>query len=271
MTEEVKTVKSEETKEEVQIADMELLQEMAEAGVLFGRKKTKTHPRMKRFIFITRNGSEILDLEKTIKYLEKAGEVIKSLAQKKAVILFVGTTPAAKELVKNLAEKYGFPYVTERWLGGTITNFKTLSKRLQYFIKLKNDREMGRLAKYTKKEQSDFDKEIIRMTPMFGGLEKLERVPDALFVVGSTSHQTAIREARRMDIPVISILSSDANPEEIQYPIPANDRARSSIAWILSVLEKKIIEGKNAPIVEVSREAPQEKSTESQTEENKVQ
>jgi len=268
MLEELQTIKGEgegEKIEEKSTVEFELLQKMAEAGIFYGRKKTKTHPRMKRFIYATRNGSEILDLEKTAAFLEEAGNFIETLAQKRAIVLCVGTTPAAKDLIKKFAESSGYPFVIERWLGGTLTNFKTLSGRLQYFIKLKSDREAGRLEKYTKKERLNFDREIDRLKKLFGGLETLKELPDALLIVGSTSHDTAVREARIMKIPIISILSTDADPEKIQYPIPANDRARSSIQWLLEVLVKRVEAGKKTPIIEEIKTSPQRE------EKNKVQ
>jgi small subunit ribosomal protein S2 len=252
--------------------DLALLEKMTEAGILYGRRKNKTHPRMRRFIFVTRNGSEIFDLEKTINYLEKAGDFLKSIAQKKSVILCVGTTPVARDLIKNFAKKFDYPFVVERWLGGTLTNFKTLSKRLQYYIKLKDDREAGRFERYTKKERLQFNKEIERLTKLFGGLEKLKQLPHAVLIIGSTSHDTAVREARIAKIPIVSIISTDADPEIINYPIPANDRARSSIALVLESLEKKVEEGIKNPITQAETK-PELKKEEKplQEEKNKVE
>lgn len=224
--------------------DPKILEELVKAGVLYGRKKSKTHPRMQRYIYTTRNGIEIIDVVQTLSLIDKAAEFLKSVAKNKGLILFVGSTPAAKEDVKALAEKLGYPFAAERWLGGTLTNFKTIHQRLEYYFKLKADRDAGKLEKYIKKERVGFDKEIARLSTLFSGLELLNQLPQALVVVGSTSHETAVREARRLHIPIVGIISSDADPEIIDYPIPANDRAKTSINWILERLGKAIEEAK---------------------------
>ncbi len=230
--------------------DPMLLEEMVKAGLLYGRKKSKTHPHMKPFIFATRNGIEILDLPKTSEQLEKAGEFLKQVAKKEGLILVVGTKPAAQDLVEELAKKFSFPYVTKRWLGGTLTNFKTLSKRIQFYMNLKTDMATGKLEKYTKKERTEFAKLAGKMDQFFSGLERLSRVPDALLVVNANDHMTAVREARRLKIPIVSILSTDTDPEIADHPIPANDNSRTSIAWILNKLTVKIEEGvKERPVV----------------------
>lgn len=225
-----------------------LLDEIVKAGILYGRKRSKTHPRMKKYIFTTRNGIEIIDIVQTLALTDKAAEFLKSIAQSGGLILFVGTTPAARETVKAVALKFDYPYVAERWLGGTLTNFKTIHQRTQYYIKLKADRNAGRLEKYTKKERLDFDKEIARLDILFSGLEKLVKLPEVIVVLGATSHDTAINEARRSKVPIVALLSSDADPDFINYPIPANDRAKSSIVWILNKLERAIEEGKSSQV-----------------------
>lgn len=221
-----------------------VLEEMARAGILYGRKKSKTNPKMRPYIQATRSGIEIFDLTQTLAAIEKTREFLKELNQKGGMPLLVGTQPAAKEIIRNLADKFGFPYVTERWLGGTLTNFKTLSTRINYYLKLKADRAAGKLEKYTKKERLNFDQEISRMEKLFGGLERMNKLPDVLIVVDSILHLTAIREANRLKIPIIAIINSDSDPDAVQIPIPANASARSSIIWILGKLEKAIEEGK---------------------------
>lgn len=223
--------------------DPMLLEEMVKAGILYGRKKSKTHPHMKPFIYATRNGIEILDLPKTMEALEKAGEFAKETAKKDGLVLFVGTKPAGQDLIQEVAKKLGMPFVAKRWLGGTLTNFKTISKRIQYYMNLKADKASGKLEKYTKKEQVGFHKEIERLNGFFEGLEKLNRLPDALVVINVNDHITAVREARRLKIPVVAVLSTDTDPELVNYAIPANDNSKSSIAWILSKLQVKVEEG----------------------------
>ena len=229
--------------------DPMLLEEMVKAGILYGRKKSKTHPHMKPFIFTTRNGIEILDLPKTSEALDKAGDFLKEVSKKEGLIMVVGTKPAAQDLVEELAKKFSFPYVTKRWLGGTLTNFKTLFKRIQFYMNLKADEATGKLDKYTKKERTEFGKLRVKMDQFFLGLERLSKLPDAMLIVNANDHMTAVREARRLKIPIVSILSTDTDPEVADYPIPANDNSRASIAWMLNKLAAKIEEGaKERPV-----------------------
>lgn len=223
--------------------DPALVEEMAKAGVLYGRKKSKTHPRMKPYIFATRNSVEILDLPKTHEALDKAGDFIKEVAKKDGLVLVVGTKPAAQDLVENFGKKFSMPHVSKRWLGGTLTNFKTILKRTQFYQNLKAQEATGKLDKYTKKEQLGFHKLIEKMDVFFSGLEKLTRVPDVVLVVNANDHIIAVREAKLLKIPVVAILNTDTDPGIVEYPIPANDNAQSSLAWIFQRLESKMAEG----------------------------
>lgn len=213
------------------------LQDMVRAGLIYGRKKSVTHPRMKPFIFGARNNTEIIDLSKTLESLEKATKFIKEIVARKGNILFVGTHPGARESIEKIATKYGYPYVINRWLGGTLTNFSTINTRINYFKDLRDKEATGGLAKYTKKERVKFNKDIIRMRLLFGGLEKLTGQPDAVFIINAREHETAVREARRMKVPIVALVSTDQNPELIDYPIPGNDTSLSSIVWILNYIE----------------------------------
>lgn len=234
--------------------DPAVLEEIVKAGVLYGRKKTKTNPRMRAFIYTTRNGIEIIDVIETLELIEKAASFLKEAVKRGGLLLFVGATPAAKELTAQVGKKLGYPYITERWLGGTLTNFKTIHQRLEYYLKLKSDLESGKLDKYTKKERVKFSKEIDRLTKLFSGLENLKALPSALLVIGSSSHLTAVREARRMKIPIVGLISTDADPDLIDYPVPGNDRARSSIAWVLEKFKQAIEEAKRPSPESLSNE-----------------
>lgn len=216
------------------------LEAMAEAGLLYGRKCSKTNPKMRRYIFASRKGIEIFDLEQTAAMLAKAIDFMKDLLAKGGKLLMVGTQPAARELVQKFAAKHGFFYVTERWLGGTLTNFKTISSRLQYLKKLKSDRDSGQLDKYTKKEKHELQKYIDRFDKFFIGLTEMQQLPEAVFIVNPEEHLTAIREAKRLGIPVIAIISTDGDPDLITHPIPANANARLSIGWILDKIDAGI-------------------------------
>lgn len=218
-------------------ADAALFEEMIKAGILYGRSKGKTNPKMKDYILYTRNGREIFDLTQTLAALDRAKEFIKSSQEKKPKFLLVATQPTLRGLIRQWAEKLEAPYVVERWLGGTITNFRVLSKRIHYYLKLKVDRAAGKLDKYTKKERLNFDREIARMEKLFGGLERLDKLPDVLFIVdvGLKNHHTAIREAKRLKIPIIAIVNTDNDPA-VDYPIPANTASKNSVEWLMNRL-----------------------------------
>ena len=228
------------------LAHAPLIEEMTKAGLLYGRKKSKTHPRMRKFIHATRSGIEIFDLEKTLSALEGAEAFLKEMAAKPGALLFVATQPEAGKIIEEMAKRLGFPYVVKRWLGGTLTNFKTLSLRIQHFISLRADKAAGRLDKYTKKERVLFDRELGKLETLFGGIETMTRAPDAVIIVDPQKHETALRETKRLGIPVVALTSSDSDPEEVAYPIPANASARASISWILARLETAIAAGKSA-------------------------
>ncbi|MBI5306674.1 30S ribosomal protein S2 [Candidatus Wolfebacteria bacterium] len=223
-------------------ADIDAVKEMISVGAMFGHKKTKTNPKFKNFIFTSRSGVEIIDLTKTLSFLEKAGEFLKDQIKQGKTIVFVATQPAAWETIENLAKKFNMPYVKRRWIGGLLTNFKSLSGRLEYFKKTKAGMAKGEFEKYTKKERSIINKNIAKMEDLFGGLENLTSLADVLFVVDSSikGHMTAIREAKIIKIPIVAIIDSDDNPEIINYPIPANDHAKMSIDWIINKIAEKM-------------------------------
>ncbi len=238
-----------EQKDPVILATVE---EMMKAGLFLGRKSSKTHPKMRPLICGVRNGSSMIDLEETLDFLNKALDFIKTKVKNNS-ILVTGTTPSAKKSVEEMAKRLDLPYVTERWLGGTLTNFKTLAKRIAYFKKLKSDKESGRLDKYTKKERLGFDREINKLSTMFSGVEKMESLPEVLFVVDANENLTAVREARKLKIPIVAIANTDTNPDIVDYLIPANDRSKSSIDWILARFEKAVLEAREAKEIPVEK------------------
>jgi len=220
-----------------------LLAEMKAAGVQYGHRRTRNNPKAAYFTVKSYEGISFVNLEETIKGLERALAFIQEIVSAGKIILFVGTRAGAKKVVKNLAEKYNFPYVSEHWLGGTLTNFKTLNHRIQYLQSLEKSKNSNDWDKYTKKEQHEKEEELAYLEKKFAGLKNISKLPDALFVVDPGLHQTAIREARRLNIPIIAILDTDDNPEEVQYPIPANDSAKSAIEYIMAKVDKAINEG----------------------------
>ena len=226
-----------ESEDSVTGVNEEMLREMIGVGLWYGRRKTKTQPKMKPYILTNRSGVEIIDVAKTVGFMEKATGFLKDIFAKKGTILFVATQPAAKAAVEELAKKYKMPYVTNRWLGGTLTNFATLSKRVDYFKKLKTDRAAGTLQKYTKKEQTHFGKEIERLDTLFSGVEDMTKLPDVVFVVNPVMHDIVVREANKMKIPVVALVSTDADPDKITYIIPGNDSAPLSVNWVLAKVD----------------------------------
>ena len=222
----------------------EALKDLVDAGVFYGRKKSKTHPRMKPFIFANRGGVEVINLHRAMEQMESAAEFLKEKIAAGGSVLLVGTQPAAEEGVKKMAEKLQLSFVSSRWLGGTLTNFKVIQKRIEYYKKLKADKVSGALMKYTKKERVMFDKELERLDEFFSGLENLTARPSAVIVVDAVLHNAAIREAARLKIPVIAFINTDTDPKELDYPVSGNNKGRKSINWFLKKIEDAIAIGK---------------------------
>jgi small subunit ribosomal protein S2 len=230
MTEDKKTMVSEE-----------LVKEMFKAGVHFGHKKSNRHPKMEQYIYGLKSNIQIIDLEKTIENMEVALEFIEGIVKKGGKILFVGIRPQCQSLIEETARKCKMPYVALRWIGGLLTNFRTIRKRIDYFIDLEKKREEGELKKYTKKEQKHFDKEIEKLKKNFDGIRDLKELPDVIFVLGVKEHMTPIREAKIKKIPVVALVDTDSNPTLVDYVIPSNDEAISAIQFMLNQIEKVIV------------------------------
>ena len=220
------------------------LVDMLKSGLHFGHRTSRWHPKMKQFIFGARSGVHIIDLEKTQAYLEKALQEIKTIASRGGVILFVGTKSQAKPIIKKYAESCGMPYVTERWLGGTITNFGQIKKSIKRLKDLKDKRDKGELDKYTKMERLLIDREIEEKMCKIGGIEKLDRVPDAIFVVDIRNEKTAVLEAKTIGKKVIALCDTNVNPKNIDIVIPGNDDAVKSIEMVCRLVSEEINEGK---------------------------
>jgi small subunit ribosomal protein S2 len=218
------------SKEDIKIS----VEEMEKAGVNFGHKVSKLHPKMKQYVSGVRNNAHVFDLEKTQKELLKALAVIAKLTSEGKMIVFVGTKIQLRAIVQAGAEECGVPYVTERWLGGTFTNFETIQKRVNYFKDLEKKRETGELEKYTKRERLDFDREIAKLKVKFEGVRFMSKLPDAVIIFGIDRDMTAAREAKKKGIKIISIVDSNINPDIVDYIIPANDDAISSVSYIIN-------------------------------------
>lgn len=225
------------------------LSEMLKAGVHFGHKLSKRHPKMEPFIFTVKNGLHIIDLEKTKEQLEKALTVLEEMAAAGKTILFVGTKKQAKDLVKKYALACEMPYVTEGWTGGLLTNFGHVSRSMKELKRLRKDKEKGDLSKYTKKEQLDFDRKIVKLDKAVGGIVNMEKLPDALFILDLKEDKTAVQEAAKKKIVALGIVDTNNNPEAVQYPIPANDDAIKALDYILNLVSNAISAGRKRMVV----------------------
>ncbi|MEW5907719.1 MAG: 30S ribosomal protein S2 [Patescibacteria group bacterium] len=225
------------------LAEKNKLEEMTKAGMHFGYSRSRRHPRMSPYIFGARNNIEIFDLDKTVQKLEEAKNFVRNLGRENRKILFVGTKIEAKKIIEEFSKTIDMPFVSERWLGGILTNFKVIRNRMNYMDDLIKKRESGELNKYTKQERLKIEKEISDLKRNFGGLGKWESLPAALIIVDSKEEKNAIAEAKKVSIPIIAIVNSDCNPEDADYPIPANDNSLSSIQYIISELTDAYKEG----------------------------
>jgi small subunit ribosomal protein S2 len=220
------------------------LDELFKAGAHFGFGKSRRHPSTASFIFGSKNKVDIFDLEKTHKALSKALEFVAKLAENKGVILFIGGKNEAQNIIKEEAEKIGMPYLAGRWIGGTLTNFPEIRKRIDIMLDLLSQKEKGELSKYTKKERILIDRKIEKLQKMFGGIKDMVNLPKALFIVDPRFEETALREAQNLNIPVIALCGSDNNLAGINYPIPANDSNIASIKYFVEKIAKAYNEAK---------------------------
>ncbi len=212
--------------------DTTQVEKMFEVGAHYAYTRTKRHPSVKPFIFGAKNGVEIFDLEKTFVSLQETKEFIKSLFEKAgAQVLFVGSKNESKNILQTIAEGVGMPVVYNRWVGGTLTNFDMTKKRVDLLLKLIDEKDKGELAKYTKKERLQIDKQIAKLERKFSGISNMKTLPAALFVIDPKHEITAVKEALLKNIPVIALANSDCNIRDIDYPILANDSAKESIEF----------------------------------------
>ncbi len=220
------------------------METMFGVGAHFGLGRSRRHPTVSSYIFGTKNRTDIFDLEKTEALLEKAKVFVSSLASEGKTILFVGGKKEASAAVKHSAQSLNMPFVEGRWIGGTITNFGQIRKRIDRYEKLVSDREKGELAKYTKRERMLIDKEIASLEKMFLGIVSLKKAPDALFIIDPRHEKSAIKEAADFNIPVIALASSDCNIGKIAYPMVGNDAAKASIQYFVDEITSSYQKGK---------------------------
>jgi small subunit ribosomal protein S2 len=219
-------------------------EKMVEAGLCFGHKTNSKHPKMKPYIYGTRNGVSIIDVKKTEEKLTEALNFIEKIISENGLLMVVGTKVQLKEIVRLFAEETSIPYVVERWLGGTFTNFETIKKRVDYLRDLEKKQEEGDLEKYTKKERLDISREIDSLKVKFDGLKLLNKIPDAILILDMKKEEIALKEARAKNIKIIAIADTNVNPELSDYPIPSNDDSISSVSYILDKIKKVILSKK---------------------------
>ncbi|MCX6809889.1 MAG: 30S ribosomal protein S2 [Candidatus Berkelbacteria bacterium] len=224
------------------------VKELFKAGVYFGHQRSRTDARSSEYIYGFQNKIAVIDLEKTRELLVGAFSFLEGKAQNGAMILFVGTKLQAKDKVKEVAEKLGMPYVVERWPGGLLTNYEIVTKSIKKMLKTEADIAENKYEYLTKKERLKIEKDLNKQHLTFGGLRKLDRLPDVVFIVDASQENSAIREAKRKDIPLVAICDTNANPREIDYPILANDDSRNSIDLIMGLVEQTIRENYKAKV-----------------------
>ena len=220
------------------------LLEMLKAGAHFGHQLSKWHPKMKPFLYGSRNGVHVINLERTQEELAKALEYVKDLASKGKTVLFIGTKRQAQAPVKAAAESCGMPFLTERWIGGLLTNFSESKDRLKKYRILKEQVATGEIEKYTKKEQVELKKKLANLDKYLNGLVNMERMPDALYIADMRVAKTAVAEANRVNVPIVGVCDSNVNPDKAAYVIPANDDAVNSIKMIADLIAVAVNEGK---------------------------
>jgi small subunit ribosomal protein S2 len=222
------------------VVSMKLL---LEAGVHFGHQTRRWDPRMRPFIFTERNGIHIIDLQQTVGRLNEAYNFVRDTAAQGKTVLFVGTKKQAQEAIEAEASRCGMFYVNQRWLGGMLTNFRTIQQRIRRLEELEQRRDAGDFDRLPKKEAGKLDDEIFRLNRILGGIKRMRRLPDLIFIIDPHKEKIAVTEARRLEIPLVAIVDTNCNPEEIDYPVPANDDAIRAVKLLSSKVADAVIEG----------------------------
>lgn len=220
------------------------MKQLLEAGVHFGHQTRRWNPKMRQFIFTERNGIHIIDLQQTVSRLEAAMNFVRDVVASGGDVLIVGTKKQARETVEAEAKRAGLPYVNNRWLGGTLTNFRTIQQRIRHLRELEAAMERGDFARLPKREQLEIQNEIERMNRYFGGIKNMDRLPGAVFIIDTVKEAIAVSECVRLGIPIVSLVDTNCDPDPIAYPIPSNDDAIRAIKLILGKIADAAIEGR---------------------------
>jgi small subunit ribosomal protein S2 len=220
------------------------MKQLLEAGVHFGHQTRRWNPKMQQFIFMDRNGIHIIDLQQTVARLNEAYKFAEQLVAGGGTLLFVGTKKQAQEAVAEEAKRCGMYYVNQRWLGGMLTNFKTIQSRISYLKELEARRERGEFERLPKKEAQRLLDDIARLERILGGIKDMRRLPSAIFIIDTRKERTAVMEARRLEIPVIALADTNCDPDEMDYPIPANDDAIRAVRLLCAKIADAAVEGR---------------------------
>ena len=234
------------------------MKQLLEAGVHFGHQTRRWNPKMARYIFTERNGIYIIDLQKTVKKLDEAYNFVRDVAAEGGDILFVGTKKQAQESIRDEATRCGMHYVNARWLGGMLTNFRTIRKRIDRLEQLRTMSEDGTFDLLPKKDVVKLQLEIEKLEKFLGGVKNMQGLPKALFIVDPHKERIAVAEARKLNIPIVAIVDTNCNPDEIDYVIPGNDDAIRAVKLIAGTMANAVLEGKQGEQTEEVAEAPAE-------------
>ena len=229
--------------EEQHVPEPVTMKLLLESGVHFGHQTRRWHPKMKRYIFTQRNGIHIIDLQQTMTKLDEACAFVRDLVMEGGEVLFVGTKKQAQDVIQDAANRCGMHYVNIRWLGGTLTNFNTIQSRIDHLVRLEDQKEKGIFETLPKKEAQKLEDKIVRMNRLLGGIKEMTKLPDAVFVVDPGKEDIAVKESRRVDVPLVAIVDTDCDPNLIDHAIPGNDDAIRSIKLISGKISDSVLEG----------------------------
>jgi len=218
---------------------------LLETGVHFGHRTKRWNPKMKSFIYTERNGIHIIDLQQTMAALDKAYDVVRNIVSEDGIVLFVGTKRQVQESLAEQAQRCGMPYVNQRWLGGTLTNWRTIRQRIDYLLNLEDRQERGDFERLLKKEALQLEQEIAKLNRRLSGIKDMRRLPDMLFITDVRREATAVKEANKLDIPIVAMVDTNCDPDPIDYIIPANDDAIRALKLITTKIADAVIEGQN--------------------------
>ncbi|MBV8694050.1 MAG: 30S ribosomal protein S2 [Chloroflexi bacterium] len=242
------------------------MKQLLEAGVHFGHQTRRWNPKMKPFIFVDRNGIHIIDLQQTVTRLNEAYKFVEQTVASGGTILFVGTKKQAQEAIAEEAKRCGMYYVNQRWLGGMLTNFQTIQLRIRYLRSLEERRDRGDFERLPKKEVQGLQDDMTRLERTLGGIKDMRRLPNAIFIVDTRKERTAVLEARRLEIPIVALADTNCDPDEMDYPIPANDDAIRAVRLLCAKIADAVIEGRRELEAQQKDAEPQDVNEPSTTE-----